>query len=319
MYDCDHPNNSYVAQQSGFEDRALVAYSQHYAPQNLLQQALKTKANGIGYKDTALVSETVQRKSSFFNDWLVPNEIRASAGMKIDRLGSGVISLVLLSNKANDNCRTLMSRKLTRIAPHIQRAYAFYRRKNESDLIHSPYLKLIKTFDTGLLLIKADRKIRYMSDAVRQLLDGQHASLGFNNSRLHVQDTELSALICEMTKANYAGPKTLDYYLPELKLSLMRPEQSSMDTLFSGSSLIILLSGVSRQPPKFDRKLVANTYGLTAAEMRAIEGLISGKAAAEIAKDAGLSRETIRAQIRSLYAKTGAHSQADIIRLVRPR
>ena len=55
---------------------------------------------------------------------------------------------------------------------------------------------------------------------------------------------------------------------------------------------------------------------LTAAETRALRGLFSGKSVDVIAADAGLSRETIRSQVKSLYAKANVRSHVELLRLV---
>lgn len=66
----------------------------------------------------------------------------------------------------------------------------------------------------------------------------------------------------------------------------------------------------------FDIEEFVSMHSLTAAEARALNGLIGGRSADEIAAEAGLSRETIRSQIKSLYAKTNAGSQIELIRMI---
>ncbi|WP_128254947.1 helix-turn-helix transcriptional regulator [Falsirhodobacter deserti] len=319
MYDCQHPEHSFVASQTGFESAALAAYSAHYAGLNLLQQSLATKPAGRAFADDALVAEDRRTKDSFFNEWLMPNEVKASAGLKIQASGSRAVSLVLLSGQADAACRSEMTRALNSLAPHLQRASDFYKRRAQAAQLGVVDRNLLDQFGTGMLLLKSDGHVGFINDAARDLLEGQSTVLGFNNSRLHVRDKDLKDLVSRMMKVNEAGAKAVDYYAPGLKLSLLRPEQDSVEALFNGASLIILITGITCRPPRYDRRLIAQTYGLSAAEMRAVDGLMAGKSPADIAMEAGLSRETIRVQIRSLYAKTGAHSQADLIRLVRPR
>lgn len=319
MYDHLHRDNSFVAQQTGFDSAALEAYKSHYVTQNLLQQAMAAKPGGVGIPDDALVPGSARRRNSFFNEWLMPNEVRASAGIKISTSGQRVSSLVLLSGHADDDGRTHMARKLTTLGPHLQRARAFYKQFSPGTQMDLLSQSVPEVFGAGVMLIRSDGHIAFMNSAVAGLLEGQTTPLVFNNSRLHVRPGELADRISLMTRTDYAGPRSVDFYLPHLKVSLRRPEQDNMHMLFYGASLIIMLSGLTATPLTFERRLIAQTYRLTPAEMRAIDGLVGGKNAADIATEAGLSRETIRAQIRSLYAKTGAHSQADIIRLVRPR
>lgn len=57
-------------------------------------------------------------------------------------------------------------------------------------------------------------------------------------------------------------------------------------------------------------------FGLTAAESRALHGLVNGMTPAEIAAEAGLSPETIRAQIKSIFEKLDVHRQAELLQRV---
>lgn len=319
MYDCQHPENSFVALQTGFESAALTAYSSHYTGLNLLQQSLATRPSGLAFSDDVLVAEKLREKDSFFNEWLLPNEVKASAGLKIQTTGGRSVSLALLSSQADAACRSHMASELNGLAPHLQRISDLYRRRGSVTQISVVEESLLDRLGTGMLFLKGDGHIGFMNDAAQRLLEGHFAVLSFSNSRLHIREGELKDLVSKMMKVGPTDAKSADYYSPGLKLSLLRPEQDSMDALFNGASLIILITGITDKPLRFDRRLLAQTYRLTAAEMRAVDGLVSAKSVTEIAKEAGLSRETIRVQLRSLYAKTGARSQADIIRLARPR
>lgn len=59
--------------------------------------------------------------------------------------------------------------------------------------------------------------------------------------------------------------------------------------------------------------------GLTAAEARLCALLVSGLRLAEAADEVGVSQETVRTQLKSAFRKTGARSQADLIRMLLQR
>lgn len=54
-------------------------------------------------------------------------------------------------------------------------------------------------------------------------------------------------------------------------------------------------------------------YGLTPAEWRAVEGLLTGLRPAEIAVSLGISVHTIRTQLKRAMAKASVHSQAALV------
>jgi DNA-binding CsgD family transcriptional regulator len=57
-------------------------------------------------------------------------------------------------------------------------------------------------------------------------------------------------------------------------------------------------------------------FGLTPAETRVLHGLVNGKTPKEVAAEAGLSAETVRAQIKSIYEKLEVHRQAELMQRV---
>lgn len=63
---------------------------------------------------------------------------------------------------------------------------------------------------------------------------------------------------------------------------------------------------------------VAQAYGLTPAERALASGIAEGLTLAEIAGRRGIARETVRAQLRALFAKTGVNRQAELVRLLSP-
>ena len=57
-------------------------------------------------------------------------------------------------------------------------------------------------------------------------------------------------------------------------------------------------------------------YGLTAAEARTVRCLAGGASVAESAEALGVTRHTIRFNLKRAFAKTGARSQAQLVRMV---
>jgi DNA-binding CsgD family transcriptional regulator len=61
--------------------------------------------------------------------------------------------------------------------------------------------------------------------------------------------------------------------------------------------------------------MLQRLFGLTAAEATVMAEIAAGARPAEIAEASGRSLETVRTHLKALYDKTGAKSQADLVRL----
>lgn len=81
----------------------------------------------------------------------------------------------------------------------------------------------------------------------------------------------------------------------------------------SSESLIMLsLRTLTRSEPMLGREVMW-IFGLTAAEARVAVQLAGGYSLAEIAETNGVNISTLRAQLRSVYAKTGTNKQAELV------
>jgi len=81
-----------------------------------------------------------------------------------------------------------------------------------------------------------------------------------------------------------------------------------------GTCMLLLTQHARVSPSVLD--FVMHTFGLSAAEARLLPPLLRGSAPAEIAAELGLKVSTVRSQLSSIFAKTGATRQQDLIRLL---
>jgi DNA-binding CsgD family transcriptional regulator len=62
--------------------------------------------------------------------------------------------------------------------------------------------------------------------------------------------------------------------------------------------------------------LLNGLFDLSPAEIRAANGLLRGKTIDHLAGELGLSRETIRSQVKAVLSKTGTARQSDLVSLL---
>lgn len=80
----------------------------------------------------------------------------------------------------------------------------------------------------------------------------------------------------------------------------------------SESLIMLSLRTLTRSEPMLGREVMW-IFGLTAAEARVAVQLAGGYSLAEIAEANGVNISTLRAQLRSVYAKTGTNKQAELV------
>lgn len=78
--------------------------------------------------------------------------------------------------------------------------------------------------------------------------------------------------------------------------------------------LVLISSPRQRHAP--GARDFSELFGLTAAEARLAKGLASGLDLTEYASRAAVSKETVRTQLKAVFAKTGVRRQADLVRVL---
>ncbi|QTL04436.1 helix-turn-helix transcriptional regulator [Aquabacter sp. L1I39] len=93
------------------------------------------------------------------------------------------------------------------------------------------------------------------------------------------------------------------------------PVRRAAHDVFSGAAFIVIANKVTMTPsPRAN--LLSALFDLTPAEARIARAVAELQSPADIARACGVSRETVRTQIKTIFAKTGLNSQAALARLV---
>jgi DNA-binding CsgD family transcriptional regulator len=79
--------------------------------------------------------------------------------------------------------------------------------------------------------------------------------------------------------------------------------------------VLVLARDLSRRPRPVPESLL-RAFRLTPSEARLAGRLAAGDTLAQTAEALGLSKETLRSQLRAIFAKTGVHRQADLVALL---
>jgi DNA-binding CsgD family transcriptional regulator len=100
-------------------------------------------------------------------------------------------------------------------------------------------------------------------------------------------------------------------------MSLEVPSRGACDVTVSPLearlALVMIAPGRRTEGPALEQ--MRRGYGLTEAEARVLGALARGATVSEIALEHGVSASTVRAQVRSLFEKTGVNRQSDLVRL----
>ena len=93
------------------------------------------------------------------------------------------------------------------------------------------------------------------------------------------------------------------------------PMTSFVHDLFNGGDMLLYFTGLAAERPP-DEQVLRSAFQLTAAEARLASCLTAGEGITAASDRLAISRETVRTQLRVIFAKTGTRRQAELTALL---
>ena len=113
------------------------------------------------------------------------------------------------------------------------------------------------------------------------------------------------------------GAMTLYRGMEQRPLQLLVSPLGSHEQLLSHDRAVAAVFATDPdRVPEPPSEVLVRLYGLTPAESRLASHLATGIGLLEAAKVLGISHNTARNQLKQVFAKTGTHRQADLVRLL---
>ncbi len=179
------------------------------------------------------------------------------------------------------------------------------------------WLGMLDEIDYGMLVVGGDGQVSYMNHAARMELDGGHA-LHLLGSTLRAQRAQDVAPLLDALAGAQRGLRKLlrlGTGAQRVSVSVVPLAQGSRHGGWAGAATLLVL-GKRQLCSALSVQAYAGSVGLTAAETRVLELLCSGARPAAVAAQVGVALSTVRTQIASIRAKTGASSLRELVQLV---
>jgi DNA-binding CsgD family transcriptional regulator len=174
--------------------------------------------------------------------------------------------------------------------------------------------RMLDEIDYGMLLVTPQAHVNFMNHAARLELDGRHP-LQLHGRTLGAHRPQDVAPLYDALAASQRGLRkliTVGEGDQRVSVSVVPlPEAAGR-----GAPLTLLVLGKRRMCEQLSVQGFARSVSLTPAETRVLELLCGGVRPSDIARDGGVAVSTVRTQIGSIRAKTGAASIRHLVQQV---
>ena len=205
--------------------------------------------------------------------------------------------------------------KLAGLAPHVARMLALRARYDAMALRESISRQMADHAPIAALAIDQSRRVVDTNAGAEALL-GNGGAISVRSGRLNLSGPNAREIDRAIGEALANGPAARTIALPRadaLPLSLEIVPMTFGET--SRGALLLIRNPVAMASDTQER--LRSAFGLTAAQSEIATGLARGETIETIAALRGVSRETVRVQVRDVGAKLGCNRQAEIAATVR--
>ncbi len=307
---------------ANMEAANVDAYNCYFSGRNPWMAKAMLRPLGLGVRAEQMFPPDELLRTEFYNDFLRREGVQSGVGVTIFREQGCNFMLSLMSVPVDDAEGNAAAELLGRLAPHLRQVFAYYRRAKPTGGAAPPFVGAITdALAVACVAIGFGRSVRWANAAGWRLL-AEGDPIGIDaRGRLKARSAELREAIALAQAASDrqdgAGKRVLSIgrqNAAELaaRMTLVVPALAPFERFFAGP-VVLLLVEESRRAGIPTEASLRQAFALTNAESRLALALADGSSLAAAAESLQITRHTARAHLKSIFAKTQVHRQAELV------
>jgi DNA-binding CsgD family transcriptional regulator len=214
-------------------------------------------------------------------------------------------------------------RTMALLLPHLQRALQIYSRLGFADREIEITRRILAGLAVGVVIATGDQKIVFANEAAERVLrDGRAVTV--RQGRIAATDTRIAAQLqrhvmeAARTSAgdglSAGGAMRIDLPSGSVLSVLVAPFRARGAGCGPELPAAVLIFREPDEAVENWEDALARVYQLTPAEARVLGAILGGSSLSDYADVAGISINTAKTHLRSIFRKTGHSRQADLVR-----
>jgi DNA-binding CsgD family transcriptional regulator/PAS domain-containing protein len=310
-----------------FDVNASRSVVEVYRTQVFPDDPFRDLEEGVACNIFDRVSREQFQRSRFHNELLRLDGIIDILALNVT-FGNTYLGSLKLGRRQPSECfGAAEKRLLMRLYPHLKVAMEAFERSHRQDLESNAYVRAIDQLAFGVIILNERGHVIRVNETAARIM-AQSGLLRVTETQLLASEAAHQELLRQTLRSlpTAAGGGTAAASPLKLCASASSPDKpvnclhllvKSITPPQGGrdSGVAIFLSdhnlhrNVAIEP-------FARLYQISRAEMALVTELLEGAAITEAAETLQISENTARAQLRSVFAKTGTHRQTELTRLV---
>jgi len=319
-------NMGSFVQHTSFDDAWAQKYFETYMPLNPVRApSLPFVKAGDTFHTLTYLTDEEFRSSRYYREWFAPKGYLDTVSTILERssLNFAILSAVLVEDKGYATEEDL--RRMNLIAPHMRRAVAISQMINAHSLELAQFVEVVDGLRAAVIFCDPAAHILHANAAAATMLrDG--TVISSSHRRLMVKESEAEARLRAALNATGSSLQEVDLNSAAVILSeapnryiahvlpLKSSKRAEMATP-AGATAAIFIRQMGVDTTAAASSLV-QLYGLTKRELTIILSVSAGHTVHETAAILGISEDTVRVHLKSIFQKVGVRKQSELTSLV---
>lgn len=258
-------------------------------------------------------------RNEFYQDFLLPNGARYVNCSRVDETDEqfvmfGALRGIEQSPFGEDN---ILAAK--RFSGHLQRALRLQRHTQSLQAKSDLGAMAINALSLAMLIVDANSTIFHLNTEAENLLNNKFSGFSCKSGRLYLTNIDSKQRLAALINAATHFPATgaaMQLHGNEVKqiFVIPIPAASQLNKDWQRPLALVLVMDTTKNLSTL--QLLGSLYDLSPAELRIASALMAGKTPEAYAQDAGVTINTVRTQLKSLFSKTGTGRQAELVALL---
>ena len=273
-----------------------------------------------------MINEDDWLNSAIHQQFLAPLNVRYYMGADL-KSGNDVLCRLRVSRPAGSAPFGERERALCNLLlPHLERAVQARSLRDDVDTERRVYAGTLERLSVGALTLDRKGQVLNTNQAADEILAEQDG-IGLAQRKLRAskssESRELDALIehavarSEQAGQNAAGAMAITRPSGRSNLGILvraAPLSEWSESPIRPAAFVVLRDPETRF--NASQSVLKRLYGLTPAESNLTVKLLDGLSVEEAAEALAISRNTVRCQLRAIFAKTGVTRQIELMRML---
>jgi DNA-binding CsgD family transcriptional regulator/PAS domain-containing protein len=264
-------------------------------------------------------------KSRLYLEWAKPQGYGDATVAVVEKSARTVAHLSTAHHNRDGAVSDAVLRRMELIVPHVRRAVAIGEIIDVHKVEASMLADAVDAVAAGVFLFGENGTIMHLNTSGRAMLDeGRilrrsgdtlHAVDAAANRSLHeaiagaTHDLAIGSHGIAIPLTEGEGERSIAHVLP-----LTAGKRRQVGSAYAASAAVFVHKAAIDRPLPLEA--LARHFHLTAAELRVLVAIVEVGGVPEVAPVLGIAETTVKAHLRSLFDKTGAKRQADLVKLI---